>query len=529
MNVKSSWTPGPSRHSGAVLRGSQRRLGRLFVPIVATTLGASCIGYHDVPDPPEPQLPRVKIHLDQKFQTMAGFGASSAWTAPTMSADMADFFFSEEKGIGLSLLRVQIKPWGETTELGTVDLAVERGVAVWGAPWSPPAEWKDTNSTVEGGYLLPQHYQDWADRLANFADAMDARGTPMFAISAQNEPDYVNHWDTCQWEEHDFADFIFDNLVPALQERDLSTKILAPESQNWGRLAEFADPILDREEAADHIYALAAHAYDHSPIDYTRGREAGFQIWQTEVSDPEDAPGDRSINSGLRVANEMFNDISVAQVSAWHYWWLLPPGEADESTESNGALFNGAYEPTYRAYAMGHFSKFVRPGFERIGTSDPSRTLVKTLAFKSDKQERLVIVALNEGDTPLTVDVALPDGSQAKEAQFWLSDAEHQLERVTSIAVQDEPTADAAAEDPITTPYFTVELRKRSIATFVLDEAGNDSATGGNQGSSGDGDGDASSGDGDGDTMSGDGDESAGGGGQGGADGGLAGATMSDP
>jgi len=488
-----------------------------MLPVVAAVLGASCIGYHDVPDPVEPQLPRVEIHLDQKFQTMSGFGASSAWTAPNMSAEMADFFFSEDKGIGLSLLRVQIKPWGETTELGTVDLAVERGVAVWGAPWSPPPEWKDNNSTVDGGYLLPEHYQDWADRLADFAAQMDARGTPVFAISAQNEPDYVARWDTCEWEPDDFADFIFDNLAPALEERDLSTKILAPESQNWGRLAEFADPILDRDEAAEHIYALAAHGYDHSPSDYTRGREAGFQIWQTEVSDPEDAPGDRSINSGLRVASEMFDDISVAQVSAWHYWWLLPSGEADESHESNGALFNGEYSPTFRAYAMGQFSKFVRPGFQRVGASEPARKKVRTLAFSSEKAERLVIVALNEGEDALTVDVALPDGLRATQAQLWLTDAEHQLEQLTPIDVQAEPVSDPGAQDPITGPYFTVELRPRSIATFVLDEPGEDQGTGGNQGASGDGDGDDSPGDGDGD-------EPIAGGGPGGGDSGLGGA-----
>lgn len=407
------------------------------------------MGYHDVPDPPEPPKPGFVIHPDQKFQTMAGFGASSAWTAPTMSANNADFFFSVDKGIGLSLLRIQIKPWGETTELDTVDLAVARGVAVWGAPWSPPPEWKTNNSTIDGGELLPERYQDWADRLADFAEFMDERGTPMFAISAQNEPGYKAYWDTCMWDPEDFADFIFDHLAPALDERKLTTKILAPETQNWGRLAEFADPILDREEATQYLYALAAHGYDYSSKDYPRGREAGLQIWQTEVSD-ENHNADPGMGSALRIAGGIFDDIELAHASAWHHWWLFPRGDTGDT---NAALFDVSFAPARRAYAVGQFSKFVRPGFVRVGVEEHARTDVRTLAFEDPESDRLVLVLLNGEEEAHELSLKWPKDGPT-DVEYWLTDETHALARVREWA---------AAQGEL-----QLEVPARSVSTLVI-------------------------------------------------------------
>jgi hypothetical protein len=194
---------------------------------------------------------------------------------------------------------------------------------------------------------------------------------------------------------------------------------------------------------------------------------------------------------------------------------LLQSGN-DVAHESNAALFNMEYEPTFRAYAMGQFSKFVRPGFQRIGTSDPSGPSPRTLAFLSENSERLVLVALNEGDSAKTVDIALPAELRADQAQYWLTDADHQLEQLTPLAVKDAPPTAPGVEDPITTPYFTVELRKQSIATFVLDEPRHNPGTGGHEGKGGEGNG-----------MSGDGDGPVAIGGQSGS--GPGGASMSEP
>src|SRR5215203_4756247 len=105
--------------------------------VVAAALGAlsagACFDSGERPDRTTPPLPPapVEIDLTQAYQRIDGFGASSAWTAGNISDALADQFFSPELGIGLSLLRVQIKPAGNTGELATARKAAARGAKVW--------------------------------------------------------------------------------------------------------------------------------------------------------------------------------------------------------------------------------------------------------------------------------------------------------------------------------------------------------------------------------------------------------------
>jgi O-glycosyl hydrolase len=105
-----------------------------------------------------------------------------------MDDSQADAFFTVDKGIGLSLLRIRIAPNGTSLELATAKQAIAYSVSVWAAPWSPPAEWKDNHDVNNGGHLLPEHRQDWADRLVSFAKNAAAEGVPLIGLSAQNEP-----------------------------------------------------------------------------------------------------------------------------------------------------------------------------------------------------------------------------------------------------------------------------------------------------------------------------------------------------
>ena len=94
-------------------------------------------------------------------------------------------------GIGLSLLRMRIAPDRTSLELATAKQAIARGASVWAAHWSPPAEWKDNHNVNNGGHLLPERRQNWADRFVSFATNAAAEGVPLIALSAQNEPGYV--------------------------------------------------------------------------------------------------------------------------------------------------------------------------------------------------------------------------------------------------------------------------------------------------------------------------------------------------
>lgn len=417
--------------------------------VVALALsGAACFDSGARPEkgPPPPPGP-VAVDLTQTHQRIDGFGASSAWTAGNISDALADQFFSPELGIGLSLLRVQIKPAGNTTELGTARKAAARGAKVWAAPWSPPAEWKDNNSTINGGSLLDAHRADWANRLATFASTMAAEGIPLVAISAQNEPNYQATWDTCLYTPAQLVTFVRDFLGPALAAQNLTVPMMAPETQGWDQFKRFADPLIADSATVGMLGPIAMHHYGGSPFDYAPAKAAGKVLWQTEVSDDKIVKTlDSTIDSGLRVAAMIHENLVQGNVSAWHYWWLMP-GTGD----GNGALTaNMTLLP--RAYALGNWSRFVRPGFVRVAATPESQQYLYLSAFHDPAGGRVVVVAVNQKYNDLQQDFTVAGGTVG-EMTPWLTAEGKNL--VGQGAV------------PVVDGKFTALLPARSVTTFV--------------------------------------------------------------
>lgn len=399
--------------------------GIITLGLLAACLSAGCV-FRQSDDRVDLDGEGITVDLKTRFQRMRGFGASSAWTAPSMTEERADEFFDVEKGIGLSLLRIQIKPDGTSTELETVDLAVERGVDVWAAPWSPPAEWKDNGSTANGGSLLKSHYQDWADSLADFALMMDERGTPLMGVSAQNEPDYAAAWDTCLYTPADLATFVGDYLGPALKDREVKAQVIAPEAANWNSIERYSEAIYAHKNAADEVVAFATHGYAGSPFLVTPISDAGDELWQTEMSDPQHDPPDPGMPSALRVAEMMHNDITSARVTAWHYWWLHARGDVDDT---NAGLADRDFQLTKRAYVMGQYSKFVRPGYRRVSVTPPPGTGLLMTAYLSPDESSLVLVVIHKGRQELEQTILAPGAAEGR-TEVWITDETRSLENV---------------------------------------------------------------------------------------------------
>jgi glucuronoarabinoxylan endo-1,4-beta-xylanase len=390
----------------------------------------------------------AQVALTDQHQVIAGFGASSAWTAPSLTDAEADQFFSPDTGIGLSLLRVRIAP-DLTTELATAQSATARGVSVWAAPWSPPAELKDNNSTSNGGSLLAEDAPAWASQLAGFAANMAAAGVPLMALSAQNEPNFrTSEWDTCIYTPAQLVAFIRDNLGPALAAQGLTTPILAPETKDWTTFEIFADPILaDTQGAAAYVGILAAHDYGGSPSVYGPAQAAGKQVWETEVYDQTTKGSDPGIDSGLVVAQMIHDHLVYGEVNAWHYWWLKPRTGTD-----NGALASGDGQLTRRAYVVGNWSRFVRPGFVRVDATPSPQDFVYVSAFADPASGRVVIVAVNSNTADMEQVFSIP-GSILAAVTPWITSADLALAPA-------DPVPIAGAE-------FTFVLPRRSVTTFV--------------------------------------------------------------
>jgi glucuronoarabinoxylan endo-1,4-beta-xylanase len=402
---------------------------------------------------------QVVVDSAARRQSITGFGASSAWTGGSITPELADLLFSPETGFGLSLLRMHIAPDGTTTETDTARLAVERGVKVWAAPWSPPGDWKTSGTDTNGGSLLPDYYQPWADRLAGFVEDEAAAGVPLMGLSAQNEPNWTATWETCEYAPADLNTFIRDYLSPTLKAASPKTKLLAPETIDWSTLKGFADPLLADPDTTAALDVIAVHDYGGVPFDYTAAADAGKEVWETEVS----YDGATGIVAALETARQIQQHFVNGQVNAFHYWWLL--GDRDTG---GGLLVDG--EPTPQAYGFAHYSKFIRPGYVRLDVPSAVPAGVVVSAFFDPASARTVVVLVNGNASAVDLSLRFA-GISPKSVATWLT------------------TSDLSLSDQGSTPFvtpFPYSLPGDSVTTLVtVDDTAPPSDNGGAGGEAG--------------------------------------------
>jgi O-glycosyl hydrolase len=79
-------------------------------------------------------------------------------------------------------------------------------------------------------------------------------------------------------------------------------------------------------------------------------------------------------------------------------------------------------------WALGQYSRFLRPGFTRVG-AEPTDETVKTAAFVSPDGSRLSCVFINPTGEPIHAMVETP-GYQARESLFYVTDETRDLAKV---------------------------------------------------------------------------------------------------
>ncbi len=381
----------------------------------AGLLGASTLWVDNIQFAGNASSGTAIINFTNTAQRIDGFGASSAWSSGTLATNVADMFFSTNSGIGLSLLRTRIAPDGTSWETGIAQQAQARGAKVWSTPWSPPVIYKNTN-TVNGGSFSNSapNYQGYAALLANYAASMtNTYGVPLYAISVQNEPDVSTSYESCLWTSqqfHDFIPYLYTNLVAS---NCAYVKIIFPESENWSQHPYFQTNAMNDPNVAPLVGIIANHNYDAGVAAITNW--GGKPLWETEVSTFDAYDG--SITNGLYWAGRIHSFLTVAQVSAWHYWWL--------HASDNEGLADGNYIPTKRMYALGHWSKFVRPNFYRMAVTNTAVALVS--AFKDPASSNFVIIAANSSAFPVNQTFTLTNFPVTGPLRQWVTSGTESL------------------------------------------------------------------------------------------------------
>jgi O-glycosyl hydrolase len=378
-----------------------------------------------------PTVPKITIYGNSVHQTIDGFGTAEGGSPfahllyddhdpqNSRNAQVLDLAFSQEKGIGLTILRSEIAPalhpdkqtWNftDTAQVGLMKAVVRRGgsaTKLIGSVWSPPA-WMKTNGNVNNcdqndkgdpincvdGALRPENYQDFADVLSHYAgEYARANDVDIYAVSIQNEPNNDEPWPSCRWTSAQIASFLADYLRPTFAANQIGAKVIAPETSNWDIEEQYMSEAYKNPAATGRIDIAAAHLYGGDPSGvFQNALSNGKKIWQTEASLSNPV---WDLGGALSWATTIHKGFTGAQISAW-IWWGLAGGGGDTNLIRLDDVTGHApdtFSVSKTFWALGNFSKFIRPGFVRIGTYptinvDPA---LLTSAYKDPATGQLV-------------------------------------------------------------------------------------------------------------------------------------------
>jgi len=239
-------------------------------------------------------------------------------------------------------------------------------------------------------------YQAFADYLTAYVLQYKARfGVNIYGVSIANEPNKIVSYGSSQWTAQSIHDFILNNLGPTFQKNNVTAKIMVPELAGWNM--SLASTTFDDPNAVAFVGVAAAHDYDMSydPAQIAVAKMLNLPVWQTEVSDL--APSNPSIANGLKWAINIHNHMTQPETNAWLYWAGILDAK-DSQTGQGLILFDnssGTFTVPKRFYALGQFSKFIRPGYVRLDCAPSPMPGLYTSAYKDPVAGKFVVVAIN--------------------------------------------------------------------------------------------------------------------------------------
>ncbi|QXE34503.1 ricin-type beta-trefoil lectin domain protein [Streptomyces sp. GMY02] len=384
----------------------------------------------------------ITVDEGTRYQTFTGGGASftdtAAWLMKGSGAlsqatrdDTMRKLFSPTEGIGLSFIRnpmggSDLARFGYTYNdlpAGQTDPTLSRfsiahdlqdvlpltkqakqlnpALSTMASPWTAPAWMKDSGQ-LNGGWLKAENYGTYADYFVKYLQAYRDNGIPVDYVSAQNEPTCCGGYPSMSWNGSGLAYFTKSELLPKLQGAGLSTKVLAHD-WNWDTYDAYAAETVNDAAVRNHpnFGGVAWHGYGGNIQKQTdvHNQYPQMNAFQTEHS------------GGTWIANQQREDMANI-IDYTRHWaksvtkWSLAVdqnrgphnggcGTCDGLiTVHNGDSRHGQVDYTIEYYTMGHLTKFVKPGAQRIAST--ASTTVSNVAWRNPDGSK-ALIAYNDG------------------------------------------------------------------------------------------------------------------------------------
>lgn len=335
--------------------------------------------------------------------------------------------------------------------------------------------------------LHPDRVEDFAAYLATIlAHFRDDEQIDFKYISPINEPQW--EWDRpnqegCPYTNADIKSVV-DALHAALARNRIETQIQIPEAAQidflydrdnikGNQIQAFFDansPLFVGDKVAPmvcgHSYFTDGPKQMVSTRQALRGTLETFPSLNYEMSEycilgRYGSGRDLGIDPALYIARTIHYDLTVAGASAWQWWLAVSPYDyKDGLVYIDKGTTDGRIFASKMLWAMGHYSRFIRPGMQRVGVtrSDGARPQdtwdgVLVSAYDNRADGCVVAVLVNQTHSPKRVTLKVNALPQSRTVSAWIP-------YVTTAADSLKACKSVAADS-------TLHIPARSLVTLV--------------------------------------------------------------
>lgn len=320
--------------------------------------------------------------------------------------------------------------------------------------------------------LKPEHYADYGRFLATVLKHFDEEGLHFKYISPVNEPQWDWYHAPGQgakqegspWRNDEIA-HVAKALDSALTATGSTSQILLTEAAQLDFLYGKTGNATQQTQAffapksklvltnLKHLPRLiGGHSYFTDKGDSARiairrhvadtTAKYGVTFWQTEYSMLADGYREGkagripAIDCALFLSKVIHDDLVYGNAAAWQLWNSWEPGNPDFDTRyylialkpANKEYTDGTITATKNLWALGHYSRFVRPGMHRLNIQRNDKLNKEQIAqdlmvsaYANEKQ--VVLVAINYGNEERVLRPEV-NGFKVKGAEVYLTTGE---------------------------------------------------------------------------------------------------------
>ncbi|CAM5132289.1 unnamed protein product [Natator depressus] len=409
----------------------------------------------------------LKLDTAQQYQKVKGFGGALTDSAamnimalsPGTQTNLLKSYFSEE-GIEYNLVRVPMASCDFSVRLYTYDdsegdfelrnfslteedtklkipilqhaQAVARTpLSLYASPWTSPI-WLKTNGAMTGRGTLKgkpgdKYHKTWANYFIRFLDEYAKHNLTFWAVTAGNEPtagEIIFYPFQCLGfsPEHQ-RDFIAQDLGPALANSSHKGIQLIMLDDQRVMLPYWAEVVLNDPVAASFINGIGIHWYLDflAPIDLTLSIThhlfPSYYLLSTEAStgsyfwEPRVVLG--GWDRGSKYSHSILTNLNN-YVTGWTDWNLALDMDGGPNWSKNyvdsPVIVDSSKDLFYKQpmfYHMGHFSKFVPEGSQRVRLVISKKCYKCNLEYaaflRPDRAAALVVLNRYPTDVPFGI------------------------------------------------------------------------------------------------------------------------------